>query len=68
MERKKIWGALILCLVLFFCACFLSNVLSLDDTAVWEHEQGGLVVLSEIVSGNRTYPAPNGEYLDYIEV
>lgn len=68
MERKKIWGALVLCLILFASACFLSRVLSLDDTTVWEHAEGGQVVLSEIVSGNRTYPGPNGEYLDFIEV
>lgn len=68
MERKKLWGAMLLCLILFVSACFLSSVLSWDDTAVWEHQQGGQVVLSEIVSGNRTYPGPNGEYLDFIEV
>ncbi len=68
MERKKTRGALLLCLILFVSACVLSTVLSLDDTAVWDHEQGGQVVLSEVMSANRTYPAPNGDYLDFIEV
>lgn len=68
MERKKLLGALVLCLLLFVSACFLSTVLSLDDTVIWEHSQGGQVVLSEVMSGNRTYPGPNGEYLDFIEV
>lgn len=34
-----------------------------------EKEEGTAhVVISEILASNRTYPAPNGEYLDYIEV
>ena len=68
MERKKQRIALVVCVALFVAAGILSAVFSQDDTVSWEHDKGGLVVVSEIMSSNRTYPAPDGQYLDFIEI
>lgn len=67
MERKTLMGALIICVVLFIAAAVISGVVAQDETAV-QGTGSGHVVLNEILASNRTYPAPNGLYLDFIEV
>jgi hypothetical protein len=39
-----------------------------DDSATGGQHASSPVVISEVLPGNRTYPAPNGQFLDYIEV
>lgn len=62
MNEKKLKQAFLAGVVLFA----LIMVLSLCFSA--QEEGSAHVVISEILASNRTYPAPNGEYLDYIEV
>ena len=68
MEQKKLRFALIVCVVIFVIAGILCSVFSKDDTVSWSPKKGSRVVISEIMSDNLTYPAPNGKYLDFIEV
>ena len=67
MERKTLIGALIICVVLFIAAAVISGTVAQDDTAL-PGTGPGHVVINEILASNRTYPAPNGLYLDFIEV
>lgn len=63
MDRKNIIAALLVCVFLFALAVGVSMF------ATGESPDGsGHIVLSEILASNRTYPAPNGQYLDFIEV
>lgn len=68
MDKKNSVTPLLVCIVLFVLAAAVSMLVSRDDTQTWEHGEGGSVVLSEIMSSNRTYPAPDGQYLDFVEV
>lgn len=68
MERRKSIVALLICILIFAAACLFATVFSTDATESWAHAQSGQVVLSEILPSNKTYPAPNGEYLDFVEV
>lgn len=63
MERKNLIAALMVCVVLFAIAVGVSMLTTGEDP-----DGTGHVVLSEILASNRTYPAPNGQYLDFIEV
>ncbi|MBQ9148934.1 MAG: lamin tail domain-containing protein [Oscillospiraceae bacterium] len=65
MNRKKVWLALAACIVLFGVALAVSTVVSDEDI---KGSGGSNIVINEILASNRTYPAPNGEYLDYVEV
>lgn len=64
MKRKKI-PALAACIVLFAAALLLALVFSGTGTG---DDHANPIELSEILASNRTYPAPNGQFLDYIEV
>ena len=66
MRRMKSYLALAFCGLLFVLAIIGALLFTADDTAVTG--TSGHIVLNEILSSNRTYPAPNGEYLDYIEI
>ena len=68
MKKEKKFLALLLCLVLFSTALMLSFFLSRDDVGDFHGDGTGHIVLSEILSSNRTYPNQAGEYLDYIEI
>lgn len=68
MDQRKTRIALLVCVVLFAAGCVFSLFFSRDDTEEWTHAEGGSIVLSEIMASNRTYPAPDGRYLDYIEL
>ena len=61
MEKKKIRVAFLFCIVLFAVALVVSLLFAKPSA------QGGIVI-NEVVASNRTCPAPNGAYLDYIEV
>lgn len=61
MVNKKLLRPLILCTVLFALALLISLLFAAPGEA-------GTVRISEVVASNRTSPAPNGQYLDYIEV
>ena len=65
VKQKKSLLALLLCIVLFAGAVVVSTVFSPDSL---DGESGSPIVLSEILAGNRTYPAPNGQFLDFVEV
>ena len=66
MKRLKTLLALFACIVLFAGAILAITVLSPDSLGDAQHSNP--IQLSEILAGNRTYPAPNGQFLDYIEV
>ena len=68
MKKGKKILALLLCLVLFSTALMLSFFLSRDDVGDFHGDGSGHIVLSEILTSNRTYPNKAGLYLDYIEV
>lgn len=68
MNQKKVRIAFIACVLLFTAALVLSAVFSQEDALGFSGTGGGHVVISEILASNRTCPAPNGQYLDYIEV
>ena len=68
MKQLKKILALLLCLALFLSALMLSFLLSRDDVGDFHGDGSGHIVLSEILANNRTYPAPNGAYMDLIEV
>lgn len=68
MPKFKKFLALVLCLTLFTTALMLSFFLSRDDVGDFHGDGTGHIVLSEILSSNRTYPTRDGQYLDYIEI
>ena len=66
VNRKKALLALLACIVLFAGAVMFSLAFSVQDG---EDAFGAQpIVLSEILAGNRTYIAPNGMHLDYVEI
>lgn len=65
-RQKKL--SLLICLGLFLIALMLSFLLSRDDVGDFHGGGTGHIVLSEILSSNRTYPTENGDYPDYIEL
>lgn len=66
MKQKKNITALIVCIVLFIGATLFT--LFFDGALSGMPDSGSPVVLSEILPSNRTYPAPNGKFLDFIEI
>lgn len=66
MNRKKIILAFIACIVLFAGALLLT--MGYSNNTMAEFQNSSPIVLSEILASNRTYPAPNGQFLDYIEI
>ena len=68
MKKSKQFLALLLCLALFSTALMLSYLLSRDDVGEFHGDGTGHIVLSEILTSNRTYPNREDKYLDYIEV
>ena len=66
VNRKKTLLALAACIVLFAGAVLFALVF--DGSIGSAAGNASPVVLSEILASNRTYPAPNGQFLDYIEV
>lgn len=68
MEQKKLKFAAVLCLVLFVAGCLLSTLFSQTDSSEWNKADGNQIVISEILPSNQTYPGPDGQLLDFIEV
>ena len=68
MKQLKKHTALLVCLALFLTALVFSFFLSRDDVGDFRGDGSGHIVLSEILASNRTYPSPNGAYLDLIEI
>lgn len=66
MNRKKALLALLACIVLFAGAVVFA--LTFDSQAQSTDISSQPVIISEILAGNRTYIAPNGQYLDYVEI
>lgn len=67
-KKQRTWLALLACIALFALAVTLSLALSRDEINGFQGTGGGHIVLSEIMASNQTYPAPNGQFLDYVEV
>ena len=67
MEQKTQRIAVIVCLVLFVAGCLLSSLFSKSDSSEWG-DAGSQIIISEILPSNRTYPAPDGRHLDFIEI
>ena len=68
MQQKKLRIAALICLALFIAVCLLSSLFSKNDSSEWDNAEGCQVVISEILPSNRTYPGPEGQHLDFIEV
>ncbi|MBQ7801585.1 MAG: lamin tail domain-containing protein [Oscillospiraceae bacterium] len=66
MKRTKSILALLACIVLFAGAVLFSLYFSREDGT--DSENTNPIILSEILASNLTYPAPNGAYLDFVEV
>ena len=66
MNRKKALLALLACIVLFAGAVVFA--LTFNGQGSGKDISSQPVILSEILAGNRTYIAPNGQYLDYVEI
>ena len=66
MNRKKALLALLACIVLFAGAVAFTMIY--DDQVGGNDFSSQPVILSEVLAGNRTYMAPNGQYLDYVEI
>ena len=60
MSKGKKFLALLLCLALFATSLMLSFFLSRDDVGEFHGDGTGHIVLSEILSSNRTYPNQAG--------
>ena len=59
---------LIICAVLFLAVLVLDLFLGQKPAKTEGHVSTGNVVISEIMSNNRTYPDPSGRPLDYVEI
>ena len=68
MEHNRLKIVALVCAVLLLLGCIGASVLTQDETRQWEHQEGGSIILSEILPANRTCPAPDGRLLDFIEV
>ena len=68
MEQKKQRIAVFVCLALFIAGCLLSSLFSKNNSSEWLKTDGSQIVISEILPSNRTYPDPEGQHLDFIEV
>lgn len=64
MKKYSKWLAVAVCLLLFVGTWLLTTLFSRQGSTAGESP----IVLSEIVAANRTYPAPDGQFLDFIEV
>ena len=65
MKRKKTIIALLASIVLFAGAVVFALVFS---PGIGDANSSSPIVISEILASNRTYPAPNDQFLDFIEV
>ncbi|MBQ4600251.1 MAG: lamin tail domain-containing protein [Oscillospiraceae bacterium] len=68
MNNKKILPALLICILLFAVALALAVLFPSGETAPAGTVANSDVVISEIMSSNRTYPNAQGKQLDYIEI
>lgn len=68
MDQSKIRKALVVCVILFIAALIVSGVISNKETAQVEATATSNIVISEVLADNGRYPAPNGAYLDFVEV
>lgn len=68
MEQRKQRIALLICLALFAVCGLVSLLFSESHDKEWADAKGVPVVISEILPSNRTYPAPDGRHLDFVEV
>ena len=66
MNRKKALLALLACIVLFAGAVGFALIFNGQGSENAISSQP--VIISEVLAGNRTYIAPNGQYLDYVEI
>ncbi len=67
MNQRNVRIALVVCVILFIAALLISGVFS-DEPPVQPEEIAEPIILSEVLSGNSRYPAPNGAYLDFVEL
>lgn len=64
MQQKKQKIGLLVSLGLFALALLLASLFA----GTGADGKGSTIIISEVMASNRTYPAPNGKFLDYIEV
>ena len=65
MRKNKVIPALLTCVILFAVLLGFISMMGNSDPA-----DGSIprIIISEVLSSNRTCPAPNGEYLDFVEI
>lgn len=68
MEHNRLKIVALVCAVLLLLGWFGATALIRDESQQWEHQEGGSIILSEILPANRTCPAPDGRLLDFIEI
>ena len=68
MDQKKQRLAALVCLALFIAVCLLSRVFSKSSSSEWADAGSSPVIISEILPSNHTYPAPDGQHLDFVEI
>ena len=68
MSQSKKILALVVCVILFAAALIVSGVFSEKEPTQITGAEGGEVVISEVLASNSRYPAPNGAYLDFVEL
>ena len=68
MEHNRLKIVALVCAVLLLLGWFGATALTRDESQQWEHQEGGSIILSEILPANRTCPAPDGRLLDFIEI
>ena len=68
MDQKKQRLAALACLVVFLAVWLISGLFSDSNSGEWVGSGSNPVVISEILPSNRTYPAPDGQHLDFVEI
>lgn len=68
VEQKNLKIVALACAVLLLLGWLGASALTQDSTRQWEHQEGGSIILSEILPANRTCPGPDGQLLDFVEI
>ena len=68
MDQKKQRLAAVACFVLFLAVLLCSSLFSKTNSSEWANSGNNPVVISEILPSNRTYPTPDGQHLDFVEI
>lgn len=65
MRKNKAMAAFLTCVILF---CLVLGIVTVMSRADSSEDSSPRIIISEVLSNNRTCPAPNGAFLDFIEI